>query len=177
MTEAIPAVEVAAKEELGVTPSYKDAGLTPRFARLVMQRQEIKASIKDLEERSEHVSDEIMLTMAQHDLKAVAVANFKATIITGSPRRTINQERLKEKLLSSGMSGQDVIAFLEDVTTVSTPAPFLRIDDTEKGKVRGQERRTGVVSIDGRKGKKTTAKAGAGKAAKGIGKGKSKGRK
>lgn len=144
--------EVKAKEELGVVPSYKDAGLTPKFARMVAERQELKHDIKQLEEKCDRVNDEITLTMGQHDLKAVMVGPYKASLITTS-RKAINQDRLKERLLAGGMSGQDVVALLDEVSTVSE-STFLRVDDTEKRKVAGKEKRAKVLSIKKKKGKR-----------------------
>jgi hypothetical protein len=134
--------EATALEGLGQVPSYRDAKLTPRFAKDVMERQSLSEQIDELEERKKVASDRIFADLAQTGLKAVQVDDYRPTIVD-QDRRSISAE----KLLELGVPA----TVIEQATMVSHSS-YLRVYDTAKGRTRGQEQRSGVQSI--RKGGK-----------------------
>jgi hypothetical protein len=130
--------EVTALESMGEVPSYRDIKLTPRFAKNVMERQELSDRIDELEEKKKNLSDLIFEELAGTGLKAVQVDDYRPTIVD-SNRRSISAERLLEL---------GVLATTIEAATVTSHSTYLRVYDTAKGKTRGQEKRSGVKSIE-----------------------------
>lgn len=132
----------ASSQVTGEAVSWKILGLPPKFARLVLHRQEIKHQIDQLEEKSKSLTDEITLAMAQQDIKVVFVDAYRATIVE-STRSSLS----KEKLLELGVPAETIVA-----ATTESHYSFLKVDDTEKGKTARREKKAKVTPI--RKGKK-----------------------
>ena len=133
--------EATALENLGEVPSYQSIKLPPKFARLVFQRQEIDGQIKELEEKKKLLSDDIYAELAGTGLKAVQVDDYRPTIVD-SDRRSISAE----KLLEMGVPATTI-----EAATITSHSSYLRVFDTAKAKVRGQEKREGVAPISRRK--------------------------
>jgi hypothetical protein len=130
--------EATALESMGEVPSYRDIKLTPRFAKNVMERQELSDRIDELEEKKKNLSDLIFEELAGTGLKAVQVDDYRPTIVD-SNRRSISAERLLEL---------GVPATTIEAATVTSHSTYLRVYDTAKGRTRGQEKRSGVKSIE-----------------------------
>jgi hypothetical protein len=134
--------EATALESMGQIPGYREVGLTPKFAKLVMERQSISDQIDELEEKKKGLSDLIFQDLAGTGLKAVQVDDYRPTVVD-QDRRSISAERLLEL---------GVPATTIEAATVVSHSSYLRVYDTAKGRTRGQEKRSGVESI--RKGGK-----------------------
>ena len=129
--------EATAKEALGEVPSYRDARLPHKFALAVETRQDLDHQIKELEEDRDRLSKDILEMLARTGLKAVMVEGYKPTIVD-QDRRSISAE----KLLELG-----VPASVIEKATVVSHSVYLRVFDTAKSKVRGEEKRAGVVPV------------------------------
>jgi len=130
--------EATAMEGMGQIPSYRDVGLTPKFAKTVLERQAISDQIDELEEKKKGLSDQIFEDLAGTGLKAVQVDDFRPTVVD-QDRRSISAE----KLLELGVPATTI-----EAATVVSHSSYLRVYDTAKGRTRGQEKRSGVKSIE-----------------------------
>lgn len=146
--------EAMATEMLTGKPvGYKEANLSPKFARLTIQRQELKGEIKELETFCDGLSESLLTDLASSGFKGVMVDSFHVQIIDQT-RTSLS----KEKLLEAGVSAQTIADCM-----VESPSTYLKVTDTDKGKVTRKEKKSGVTSIQ--------------RKAKGNGNGKSKGRR
>jgi hypothetical protein len=135
--------EAQARIDLGKVPSYQDLKLGIKFARAVLDRQDLSDQIKDLEEKKGRVTDYLFEEVAQSGVQKVGVDDYVVQIVD-SERKTLSAE----KLLEAGVSA-DVIARCMEVKH----STFLRVDDRRKASDRAKERSEGVESI--RRGKKS----------------------
>ena len=129
--------EATALESMGEVPSYRDVSLPPRFARDVMERQQLSDQIRELEERKKVISDRIFEDLAATGLRAVQVDDFRPAVVD-SERSKIDPKLLLE---------QGVSATVIQKATVVSHSTYLQVFDTAKGRVRGQEKREGVKPI------------------------------
>jgi hypothetical protein len=137
MKQAEKLREATALESMGEVPSYRDVSLPPRFARDVMDRQQLTDQIHELEERKRVISERIFEDLAATGLRAVQVDGYRPAVVD-SERSKIDPKLLLE---------QGVSAFVIQKATVVSHSTYLQVYDTAKGKVRGQEKREGVEPI------------------------------
>jgi len=129
--------EATALESLGTVPSYREVNLPARFARDVMDRQQLSDQIHELEEKKKVISERIFEDLAATGLRAVQVDDFRPAVVD-SERSKIDPRLLLE---------QGVSATVIQKATVVSHSTYLQVFDTAKGKVRGQEKREGVKPI------------------------------
>lgn len=125
----------------GQAPGYKEAGLTPKFAQRVIDLQDKKSQIKELEMECEPVKDTLELELAQSGFKSVMVDSYLVTLVD-STRTSLSKERLLELGVPASVIQQ---------ATKETPCTFLKVTDTEKGRVSRKERKGKVTPIKGKK--------------------------
>ena len=143
MTNA-QAATVAAKEELGIVPSFKDAGISNKIVKRVEDRQRIKTQMDALKQELDDLNGEITVELAKAGATVVMVGRYRVNLVASS-NSTLN----KEKLLEAGVPAETIVE-----CTVTKNYEYVQVTDTEKGKVTRKEKKLGVKSISSKKSKR-----------------------
>lgn len=128
---------VGRQEVTGEVPSYREAKLGPRFAKLVMERQELKSVIKDLEEKADWTGEALLEELAGTGFKGVMVDSYHVQIVDQT-RTSLS----KEKLLELGVPASVILS-----ATVESNSTYLKVTDTDKGRTTRKEKKAGVTAI------------------------------
>lgn len=138
------AATVAAKNELGITPSYKDAGVSNKIVKLSRGYLEASAQEKKWKEEKRALSQEMLVELAKAGLNAkegesaaVMVGELKVTAVA-SHNSTIS----REKLIEAQVPVETIVE-----CTVETPYEYVLVTDTAANRVKSRERKAGVKNI------------------------------
>lgn len=147
------AATVAAKQELGITPSYKDAGVNKKIEKLARDYADAQRIEKAAKNDREELKAEILVELAKAGLNAkpgesvsVLVNEFKVNAILGK-NSTINAELL----LAAGVPADTIVE-----CTSETTYEYVTVTDVPKKQIAAREKKAGVKSIaaPGRKSKR-----------------------
>jgi hypothetical protein len=146
------AATVAAKTELGIIPSYKDAGISNKILKLSKDYNEAQALAKKFDAERREIAQEILVELAKAGLNAkegapihVLVNGLKVSAIA-SHNSTIS----KEKLLEAQVPAETIVE-----CTVESSYEYVLVTDVAKAQVARKEKKAGVKNIAAAKAKKS----------------------
>ncbi len=135
---------VAAKVELGIVPSYKDAGVSNKIVKLAVEYRAAADLEKKWKQEKEDLKAEILVEMSKAGLNAkegesaaIIVNDLKVTAVASH-----NSNISSEALLASGVPAETIVE-----CTKQTPYEYILVTDTVKAKVARKERKAGVKNI------------------------------
>lgn len=138
------AATVEAKQELGIVPSYKDAGVHNRIVKIAAAYKEAAAQEKRWKQEKEDLRNEALVELSKAGLNAkqgesvaVMVGTLKVTAIASH-----NSSISKEKLLEAGVPAETIVE-----ATVETPYEYITVSDVEQAATVKRERKAGVKNI------------------------------
>lgn len=145
------AATVEAKQELGIIPSYKDAGVNNRIVKQATAYKEVQRLQKQYDAERKDLSAEILVELSKAGMNAkpgesiaVMVGTLKVTAIAAH-----NSSISKEKLLEAGVPAETIVE-----CTVETPYEYILVTDEAAKTMAKKERKAGVKNIASAKGKK-----------------------